>query len=398
MTKQQETLILENIVELLELPDTAYKKAKERYEDLGEWFGREESIFKDNDVHVFPQGSFRLGTAIRPLNMNEEYDLDLACNIRDGILKSTHSQKDLKELVGKELESYRNARGIKSKKDEKRRCWRLEYQDSLSFHMDVVPCIPLDESISNLIYEDIIYGNYVSDENLSRKISSKSVSITDIDKDNYSKIDSDWHISNPEGYALWFEAMMQKNQATRLLMEKAQVDKLPSFNQKTILQRAVQLLKRHRDNMFQDNDDSKPISVIITTLAGRAYNGEDDLSDALKNILDNMDKYIKPSGKRVPNPTHPKEDFADKWDDKSYAHLKLEENFYLWLKSARRDFASITGSDDGGFDSDLISEKMSLSLNSIEKIGTVLGIAASSGFSSNYHIKKEDTASPWRKS
>ena len=150
----------------------AYKKAKERYEDLGEWFGREESRFKNNDVHVFPQGSFRLGTAIRPLNNNEEYDLDLACNIRDEISKSTHSQKDLKELVGKELESYRNARGIKSKKEEKRRCWRLEYQDSLNFHMDVVPCIPLDESISNLIYEDI-YGNYVSDENLSRKISSK---------------------------------------------------------------------------------------------------------------------------------------------------------------------------------------------------------------------------------
>jgi hypothetical protein len=397
MTKQQETLILENIVELLELPDTAYKKAKERYEDLGEWFGRDESLFKDNDVHVSPQGSFRLGTAIRPLNNNEEYDLDLACSIRDGISKSTHSQKDLKELVGKELESYRNARGIKSKKDEKRRCWRLEYQDSLSFHMDVVPCIPLDESISNLIYEDI-YGNYVSDENLSRKISSKSVSITDTDKKNYPKIDSDWNISNPEGYALWFEAMMQKNQATRLLMEKAQIDKLPSFNQKTILQRAVQLLKRHRDNMFKDNDDSKPISVIITTLAGRAYKGEENLADALKNILDNMDKYINKSGKKVPNPTHPKEDFADKWDDTSYAHLKLEENFYLWLRSARRDFASMSGSDDSGFDSDLISEKMSLSLNSIDKIGTMLGLATSSAFSSNYHIKKEDTASPWRKS
>jgi len=397
MTKQQKTLILENIVELLELPDSAYKKAKERYEDLGEWFGREESLFKYNNVHVFPQGSFRLGTAIRPLNNNEEYDLDLACNIKDGISKSTHTQKDLKELVGKELESYRNARGIKSKKDEKRRCWRLNYQDSLSFHMDIVPCIPLDESISNLIYEDI-YRNYVADENLSRQISSKSVSITDTDKENYPKIDSDWHISNPEGYALWFEAMMQKNKATQLLMEKAEVDKLPSFNQKTILQRAVQLLKRHRDNMFKENDDSKPISVILTTLAAQAYNGEENLADALKNILDNMDKYINSSGKRVPNPTHPEEDFADKWDDKSYAHLKLEENFHLWFKSAQRDFTSITGNGDGGFDSDLISEKMNLSLSSVEKIGTVLGLAAGSGLSSTYHIKKEDTASPWRKS
>ncbi len=396
MTKQQETLILENMVELLELPDTAYKKAKERYEDLGEWFGRKESLFKNN-VHIFPQGSFRLGTAIRPLNDNEEYDLDLACNIMDGISKNTHSQKDLKELIGKELESYRKARGIKSKKDEKRRCWRLKYQDSLSFHMDIVPCIPLDEPTSNLIYEDI-YENYVFDENLSKKISSKSVSITDTDKKNYPTIDSDWNISNPEGYALWFEAMMQKNQVTRLSMEKAQVDKLPSFNQKTILQRVVQLLKRHRDNMFKDNDDSKPISVIITTLAGIAYNGEENLADALKNILDDMNKHINKSGKRVPNPTHPKEDFADKWSDSSYAHLKLEENFYFWLKSAKRDFASMAKSDGDRFASDLISEKMNLPLNSIEKIGRRLCLDTSLTFSSNYYIKKEDTASPWKKS
>ncbi len=396
MTKQQDTLVLENITKLLELPDTAYRKAKERYEDLGEWLGRNESLFKDNDVHIFPQGSFRLGTAIRPLNNNEEYDLDLACNIRKGISKSTHSQKYLKEIVGKELESYRNTRGIKSKKDEKRRCWRLEYQDSLSFHMDVVPCVPLDELTSNLIY-DGIYNKYVSDTTLSREIASKSVSITDTDKKNYQTIDSDWNISNPEGYALWFESMIQKNQATRLLMEKAQVDELPIFNRKTVLQRVVQLLKRHRDNMFKDCDDLKPISVIITTLAGMAYKGEADLSDALKNILDNMDIHISKNGKKVPNPAHPEEDFADKWDDALYAHLKLEHNFHIWLRSARIDFALIIGSGGTGFNTNLISEKLNLSLSSIDAIGKTLDLAASSVGFSNYHIKKENTASPWKK-
>lgn len=106
--------------------------------------------------------------------------------------------------------------------------------------MDIVPCIPLDESITNLIYEDI-HEKFVSDVNLARDISSKSLSITDTEKDNYKILDSDWNISNPEGYAIWFESKMKTNQRI-LLMEKAQVDKLPTFNQKTVLQRCIQLM------------------------------------------------------------------------------------------------------------------------------------------------------------
>ena len=397
MTNGKENLILENIIELLELPDSAYEKAKDRYENLGAWFDRDESLLKDNDIHIFPQGSFRLGTAIKPLDNEEEYDLDLACKVRTGISKSTHTQEQLKEMIGLELELYRKARGIKSEKDEKRRCWRLEYQDSLSFHMDIVPCIPLDESISNLIYEDI-HEKYIFDDNLAKDISSKSLSITDTENDNYSIIDPNWNISNPEGYALWVESKMNEVQGVQLSLEKAQVDKLPTFNQKTVLQRCIQLLKRHRDCMFKDNDDLKPISVIITTLSTYAYGGEAYLAVALTNILKNMDKFINKTKPRVANPTRPEEDFADKWYDDDHKHLKLEDNFNRWLMAARRDFSSITESDDGSFDSELISEKMSLPLTEATKIGTVLGLINSETFSNSYHIKEEETAKPWRKS
>jgi hypothetical protein len=396
MTNGKESLILEKIVELLELPDSAYEKAKNRYEDLGDWFDRDDSLLSSNDVHIFPQGSFRLGTAIRPLDSEEEYDLDLACNARMGISKGTHTQRQLKEIVGVELELYRKSKGIKAEKDEKRRCWRLEYQDSLSFHMDIVPCIPLDESITNLIYEDI-HEKFVSDTNLARNISSKSLSITDTEKDNYEYIDVEWNISNPEGYAIWFESKMHPSQVA-ILMEKAQVDKLPTFNQKTILQRVVQLLKRHRDCMFKDNEDLKPISVIITTLSAHAYNGETDLASALNTILKDMDSFIENTIPRVANPTRPEEDFADKWYLPDHKHLKLEQNFRDWLMMARRDFASITGSNNGSFDSDFVSEKMSIPLTETTKIGTALGLAASEVFANEFNIKKEETAKPWRKS
>lgn len=395
MTNRQEELVLENIVELLELPSSAYQKAKDRYDDLGKWFGRDESLLKNNDIHIFPQGSFRLGTAIRPLSDDEEYDLDLACKARSGISKNTHSQFDLKELVGKELETYRVARSMKSEKDEKRRCWRLEYQDALSFHMDIVPCIALDESISNLMYEDI--NNYILDENLSKTITNHAVSITDTEKDNYPHIDSDWNISNPEGYALWFEANMNKSKKAMLLMEKAQVDNLPNFNKKTTLQRAIQLLKRHRDNMFKDNEDSKPISIIITTLATHAYNGEDNLAEALKNILANMKKFINPHYPRIPNPTHPSEDFADKWHEQEYKNFRLEENFNLWLVAAQNDFGSISGSDNSGFISEQVIDKFSIKL-SMDTLVNSFGLLVSTVVASkSYDIEDNQNASPWRK-
>lgn len=45
------------------------------------------------------------------------------------------------------------------------------------------------------------------------------------------------------------------------------------------------ILKRHRDGMFASRYDERPISVIITTLAAHAYNGEEKIADALYSIL-----------------------------------------------------------------------------------------------------------------
>lgn len=82
MDKIQRNELIKSIIESLELPDSAYEKAKSRYENVGEWLGRDESLCRGNAPHIFPQGSFRLGTVIRPLDESETYDLDLACNLQ----------------------------------------------------------------------------------------------------------------------------------------------------------------------------------------------------------------------------------------------------------------------------------------------------------------------------
>ena len=98
--------------------------------------------------------------------------------------------------------------------------------------------------------------------------------------------------------------------------------------------------------MFMGNEECKPISVIITTLAAKAYNGETDLEFAVANILSRMGDYINSAVPLVPNPVNPVEDFADKWYEEGTAKSKLQENFYKWLYQARADFKALCTKHD----------------------------------------------------
>lgn len=373
MTLEQQNSVLEKMVELLELPESAYEKAKKRYDDLGEWFDREDSTMKDFNPHIFPQGSFRLGTAIRPINDQEEYDLDLACKFRDGVTKHSHTQQQIKTILQLELESYRKKNGIKAPLGDKHRCWRLEYQDDLSFHMDIVPCIPEDEEKQHHIFEAMQKAGM--EKVLSTEASRTTVAITDDRDPTFKQISLNWNISNPEGYAEWFQYRMQPTTGLALTMEKAQVDDVPLFEQKTTLQRAIQLLKRHRDNMFKDDPDVKPISIIITTLAARAYEGESDLQTTLSNILSKMGGLVHPNTPRVPNPVDPEEDFADRWAMSAYKHLKLEENFWRWLKQAQIDFGNIISKSSTGFITEQAKTKFALTMGE-QSLASILGLAS----------------------
>jgi len=104
LTTNQKQILFESMIDILELPDSAYEKAKDRYVDIGEWLGRDESLCTGYNPYIFPQGSFRLGTGIRPLDEREEYDLDLVCKLQTGFTKALFTQKDLKDLIGQEIE------------------------------------------------------------------------------------------------------------------------------------------------------------------------------------------------------------------------------------------------------------------------------------------------------
>jgi len=323
---------LELSLEELELPSSAYEKAVSRYEDLGDFLSLESSIAQYKP-QVFAQGSFRLGTAVKPLVPTEPYDLDLTCKLTNGISKHEISQKDFKIMIGDAIDQYILKRNIKKQKVERRRCWRIIYQDNIDFHMDVVPGIPMVDT--SVLRENMIKSN-ISIETAT-EWAELAYNITDNKRSNYSIITIDWNISNPEGYARWFEHRMKQG-TTSLFLLKSSCEKIKDFKNKTILQKCVQILKRHRDVMFKNESDLKPISIIITTLAGQAYNGETTLENALTNILYKMGGLINKIGIRVPNPTRPEEDFTDKWKEDP----RLELAFDRWLIQAQADLGNIT--------------------------------------------------------
>ena len=377
MLSNRSNEVLKGILEKIELPESAYEKAEKRYKDIGEWLHREDSSCLEYDPLVFSQGSFRLGTAIKSDGDEEEYDLDMGCNLRQGVSKSDITQEQLKNHVGAELELYRKARGIKEELSEKKRCWRLEYADGLSFHMDVVPCIPESETGRGVLKRRMVENSRFNDA-LAQNVSELAVSITDNTDPGYKVTTDDWRISNPEGYARWFETRMKTAQSIineREMSFKASIETLPYYQWKTPLQHAIQLLKRHRDTMFTHNEDSKPISVIITTLAAKVYNGETDLASALTNILSRMSDCINSTIPMVPNPVNPAEDFADKWYDEDSAEYKLRDNFYKWLYQARADFKALCAKDNSQLVVEAADRGLDVSLDTTS-VALALGLSA----------------------
>ena len=327
--------VLEAIADAIDIPPSQYEEVVSRYEALGNWLDRDQSTIAKYDPQIAPQGSFLLGTVTKPLGDGEEYDIDLICVLK--VTKKDFTPKGLKEAVGHEVKLYAKANNMSKRTEEGRRCWTLNYADDAQFHMDILPCLP-DAQAHQLLLEQRGHAVLAHDQSLS----GQAIAITDWTLPQYEQLTEDWPLSNPTGYAVWFRGRMVtqltegKKRFAKSQMITASVDDIPDYKVKTPLQRAIQLLKRHRDSTFGDNEH-KPISIIITTLSAKAYNEEPTISEALQTILRTMDQFIEYQGKEawVGNPINPEENFADKWAEES----KKQENFFKWLEQARRDFA-----------------------------------------------------------
>ncbi|MCB0497234.1 MAG: nucleotidyltransferase [Cyclobacteriaceae bacterium] len=338
--KKQFNEILEELGQTLDISESEYEVAVKSYEAVGKWLSDEKSTLAPYKPEILPQGSFMLGTMIKPVNDSDDMDIDLVCQLKGKNPEWT--QENLKQKVGDRIKDHETYKQMLD--EEGRRCWTLLYrQDSKiqkeKFHMDILP------SIVDSGYRMVLEKAFSATE--LKELDDLALRITDTEEDNYEseKNHLEWLKSNPFGYGRWFfeQAKLEIKKAFFINesiqpVPKYQKDKLP-------LQRVIQILKRHRDMMFKGDED-KPISIIITTLAAKAYRKETDILTALRNIVNSMEQYIEEYNphtgekmKWISNPVNNEENFADKWVETP----QKQENFYAWLGQVKADIAEATG-------------------------------------------------------
>lgn len=326
----QASQLLERLTDGLDIADHLFVSAEARYKSVANWLARDESRVADWDCHIYPQGSFLLGTVVKPISDEDQYDLDLVCVVKGN--KSEWSQASLKAAIGEEIKSYAISQGMNAPALEGRRCWTLHYAERAQFHLDILPALP----------QDLETKLELRSLQVDPSHAELAIAITDRTTHNYTVLDPDWPQSNPEGFAEWFKV---RGRPAVLKFGEAEIAQVPYSRQRTVLQRMVQVLKRHRDLMFAGSEAGlAPISIIITTLAARAYQGEEDLLEAVQTVSGQLVAQLDFADGiwLVRNPVNPAENFADKWSD----HPERRDAFFAWADRLQRDFAELAVEPD----------------------------------------------------
>lgn len=329
--------VLEALVDEVSLSVSTLDKIQSRYESISTHLDRDDSTIKGFDPYVYPQGSINLGTANNPLNKDDDIDVDIVAELQDGS-KNTFTQASLKKAVAFEVADYARQQNMAPPEDGKR-CSTLNYKDhdngGHKFHVDILPAIP-DHDGYRTVLKAAAHTFHDSDID-------GAIAITCKEHSSYNYKSNDWPVSNPRGYARWFESrqsVILKEQRDSLVNKgiSASVEDIPLFRVSTPLQKVIKLLKRDRDTTMGD-DEHKPISVIITTLAARAYEGEGDLVSAMRTILINMERHIGRNANGdyyIPNPVNPAENFADRWANEP----KKAQRFFDWLRAVKATYST----------------------------------------------------------
>ena len=337
--------LLDRMAEEVQLDPTRYDRMKNSYEAVQNWIEEDEKFFKPYKYDVYPHGSVRILTTVKPIG-RDEFDLDIVVHMKSNW--SQHAPKRIYNELKRRLEENEK---YKTMLEAKNRCLRLNY--SGDFHMDILPGIQENGFDNNKI-----------------KIPDREL--------------GDWVSSNPRGYSEWFIAKAKL--AKGILFEKAfNAEKIPADNfiNKRPLQRAVQLIKRYRDIYFEKDDTYKTGSIILTTIAGEFYTGEDSIFETVDSIITTiLTKVNQPLQRfRVVNPVNAEEDFTDKWEtEPEYyeAFKKFSNHLYVEWQELKKEHGVLNEGKilKGLFGNDVFNKAQSSQTMSLDDLRKNNGLAA----------------------
>lgn len=339
-----------------------YKNAESKYKSIAKYL-ENHGLTAD----MYPQGSFALGTVVRPYSKDKDknYDLDFICQVtgtRDDIAPS-----ELREQLFNILNSSDLYGGKLIEYDE---CFTIEYADinNIGFSIDIVPAI--DENLQNKAE--------------LRKLSKHPCLIDTaiaIPRHSQQKV-YNWITNNPKGYRQWFDGINSPfraaNSATyrQKLFEShadiySSIDEIPIEMERSSMQRVIQILKYHR-NVYYSNvhngDELKPISAIINTVVAeisKSANPNWSVFELLQYVLNEFSVYAqhqqlsrsefvqkfgerkvftRENGKwKIENPANPKDNLANKWN----LNPEIPRRFFLWSATVKEQLIdSLTLSDE----------------------------------------------------
>lgn len=353
------------LIEGLDIPQSLYEKAIGHYNAVAT-FLQEQGIESD----IYPQGSYSLGTVVRPYKESEDaaYDLDAVCEIK--INKSDTTAEEIKKMVGDALKSDGTYR--KMLQEEWDKCWTLEYADvnGIGFSVDIVPAVA---------EEDIVLKNNLETEGVDFTVYDSQIAITHKDGERYT-----WKTSNPKAYQNWFKKLnesfvkaerqkLAKRRDGRLyVLNEATVEKIPETQERSALQRVIQIVKYHADVYYTKGNikEYKSASVIVTTLIALLAQEADpslEVFPLLSYIVGELEIYgenlsltesafakryenkniIRRIGGQwiLRNPLNPSENLVDSWNQEP----RKAQYFFQWIRMLKKDYLTSLDTEDEKF-------------------------------------------------
>ena len=215
-----------------------------------------------------PQGSYAHKTIIKPVQENDEFDVDILLVIKDSGFNPKEFKKDYVDVL---YNTFKESDIYKDKIKRNTRCITVNYADD--FHLDIVPCIKHGDS------------SYICNR--------KDEKYEETDGDNYKQ----WLIKN---------------------------NKIVGDNNFRKTNRLLKFLRDHK-NTFSVK------SILLTTLLGSRVKESDkdsnefsDLPTTLKTLSNRVNQFLQ-SNESMPiieNPELNSENFNRHWDKVKYENFR----------------------------------------------------------------------------
>ena len=247
--------------------------SQNRLDRLGTSVGAVDDYLKDSLAgyqNMEWQGSYALGTLIKPVDDNKEYDVDIQ------IMMNQNPKWEPEDFVTEVFKTLQDNKNYADKLRLKTRCVTIDYAGD--FHLDVVPCVTSGGR------------HYIC-----------------------NKVDNQFEQTDGTGYREWFN---ERNRIT-------------GGN----LKRAVRLLKYIRDHRNGFTAKSILLTTLAGDTIKPSDAGTEAVStvaDTLETVLSRMNEYLQqhPNMPEIKNPVLPTENFNRHWDQQRYSNFRNRVQSY----------------------------------------------------------------------